>query len=71
MDDSTNPAESAAKKMASGTLMTIDEVAARLGISPVTVHRLPLESIRIGRLLRFDPKDVRRLIDDCKESVSI
>lgn len=69
MEDRTNPADSAAQKMVTGSLMTLDEVAARLGISPMTVHRLPLKSIRIGRLLRFDPKDVDQLIERCKEPV--
>jgi hypothetical protein len=51
--------------------MTINEVAARLDVSPMTVHRLPLESIRVGRLLRFDPKDVGLLIERSKEASSL
>ena len=68
MDDK-NPAKKAAEKMASGSLMTIEEVAARLSVSPVTVHRLPLPSIRIGRLLRFDPKDVEAFLDRSREAL--
>jgi hypothetical protein len=68
MEDSTRFAKSAAQKMATGSLMTIDEVAAKLDVAPMTVHRLPIESIRLGRLLRFDPKDVDRLIQSSKEA---
>ena len=69
MKENASPADSAAQKMASGCLMTLVEVAARLDVAPITVHRLPLKSIRIGRLLRFDPKDVGQLIEQCKEPV--
>ena len=69
MKDRTNPPDTAAQKMVSGNLMTIDEVAARLDVSPMTIHRLPLKSIRIGRLLRFDPRDVDQLIELSKEAV--
>lgn len=62
-------AESAAEKLANGSLMTLEEVAAQLSVSSDTVHRLPLKSIRLGRLLRFDPKDVSQLIADSKEAV--
>lgn len=48
-------------------LMTLKEVAARLAVSPMTVHRMPLASIRLGRSLRFDPRDVERFIHDSKE----
>jgi DNA-binding IclR family transcriptional regulator len=57
--------------MVNGNLMTINEVAARLDVSPMTVHRLPLKSIRVGRLLRFDPKDVGLLIERSKEALSL
>lgn len=60
-------AASAAIKMANGSLMTIDEVGARLSIAPATVHRMPLPSIRLGRSLRFDPRDVTRLIAGSRE----
>jgi hypothetical protein len=63
-------AASAAIKMANGSLMTIDEVGARLSISPMTVHRMPLPSIRLGRSLRFDPRDVTRLIAGSREETT-
>jgi len=56
-------------KLSSGALMDLGEVAALLSVNPRTVHALPLESIRIGRLLRFDPSDVRKLIDYGREPV--
>ena len=62
-----NSAASASEKIATAALMTIDEVAARFDISPITVHRLLLPSIRLGRSLRFDPQDVKKLIEDSKE----
>jgi hypothetical protein len=64
-----NKAQSAAQKMATGALMTIEEVAARFDVSSQTVHRMPLKSIRLGRTLRFDPRDVSQLIEDSKEAV--
>lgn len=69
MERTTTPAESAAQKIATGTLMTIGEVAARLDVSPMTVHKLPLKSIRLRGSLRFDPADVKKLIEDSKEPV--
>jgi hypothetical protein len=62
-----NLAESAAKKIMNGTLMRLGEVAAMLDVVPATVHALPLPSIRIGKSLRFDPRDVHRLIESGKE----
>jgi hypothetical protein len=62
-----SPAESASQKVATGALMTLGEVAAMLDLAPATIHRLPLPSIRIGKSLRFDPVDVRRLIESSKE----
>jgi predicted DNA-binding transcriptional regulator AlpA len=50
-------------------LLTLDEVAEALKVAPATVHRLPIPSIRLGRSLRFDPKDVRKLIAQSKEPV--
>jgi len=49
-------------------LLTRDEVAAQLCVSPRTVARLALESgelpyVRIGRLARFRPADVEALIE--------
>jgi hypothetical protein len=61
-------AASAAHKMTTGTLMRIAEVGTVLDLAPATVHALPLQSIRIGRSLRFDPVDVRRFIESCKEA---
>lgn len=66
-DGTTKAADIAALKMATGSLMTLEEVAARLAVSPMTVHRMPLTSIRLGRSLRFDPRDVARLIDNSRE----
>ena len=53
-----NAAASAAKKVATGALLTISETSAMLSVAPATVHALPLPSIRLGKLLRFDPADV-------------
>lgn len=58
---------SAVEKLTIGSLLTIEEVAAHLDVAPITVHRLPLPSIRLGRSLRFDPRDVCRLIEASKE----
>jgi hypothetical protein len=68
MENMNDPTTSAAHKMATGVLMRLAEVGAILDLAPATVHALPLPSIRLGRSLRFDPLDVRRLIDSCKES---
>lgn len=67
MNINTTIADSAAAKMVTGSLMTLDEVAARLALSPMTVHRMPLTSIRLGRSLRFDPRDVAQLIAASRE----
>jgi hypothetical protein len=64
---SRNAVASAAEKVAVGALLNLNEAAAFLGVAPGTVHGLPLPSIRLGKLLRFDPVDVRRLIESCKE----
>jgi hypothetical protein len=64
----TTAAQSAARKIETGSLMTLSEVAAKLSVAPVTVHRLPLPSVRVGRSLRFDPQDVLQLIQACKEA---
>lgn len=61
--------ESARGKIAAGGLMTLSEVAALYGLSQSTVHALPLPSIRLGRSLRYDPLDVCRLINLCREPV--
>jgi hypothetical protein len=62
-----SPRMSASDKAASGALLTLTETAAWLSVAPSTVHRLPLPSIRLGKSLRFDPTDVRRLIEASKE----
>lgn len=69
MKNLIDPAASAARKMATGALMRIAEVGTVLDLAPATVHALPLQSVRIGRSLRFDPVDVRRFIESCKEPV--
>lgn len=61
---------SAAIKIANGALLTLDEVAARLAVAPATVHRLPLPSIRLGRNLRFDPRDIAALVASSREAVT-
>lgn len=67
METNQNPFASAAEKVAVGALLNLNEAAAFLGVAPATVHGLPLPSVRLGKLLRFDPVDVRRLIESCKE----
>lgn len=69
MQTTENPAAQAAIKMATGALMRVSEVGAIFDISPATVHSLPLSSVRIGRSLRFDPRDVRAFIESRKEPV--
>lgn len=75
MSDSTDrnhkhdPALAAVEKLKTGAFMRLDEVAALFDVAPITVHKLPLPSIRLGRSLRFDPTDVRQLIEDSKEEV--
>jgi hypothetical protein len=61
---------SARAKIAVGGLMTLAEVAALFDIAQSTVYALPLPSIRIGRSLRFDPRDVTLLIELCREPAS-
>ncbi len=46
-------------------LLTIEQVAGALGVSPKTVRRLIARGfphVRFGRVLRFDPADVQRWI---------
>ena len=62
---------SAAAKIEAGALLKLSEVAAALDVTPSTVHRLPLPSIRIGKSLRFDPQDVRRFIESSKEAAIV
>jgi hypothetical protein len=65
--EQTELRKSAAEKMKTGGLMTLGEVAALMDVSPVTVHGLPLASMRVGRCLRFDPKDVSKMLEASKE----
>jgi len=69
-ENRTTQAQAAETKIRTGALMNIEEVAAKLDVSLSTVHRLPLPSIRIGRQLRYDPKDLLRLIQTSKEPVA-
>jgi hypothetical protein len=69
----SDPAIRASQKLCSGTLLSLEELAALLDIAPATVHKLPLACVRIGRQYRFDPKDVQQFIlqnkfDACDES---
>jgi predicted transcriptional regulator len=71
-EERTNRAElrqAAMGKIQTGGLMTIEEVAALIDVTPATVHRLPLPSIRVGRSLRFDAHDVCQMILFYKEPV--
>lgn len=68
-EERRDPAIAATRKLATGALLTLEETAALFDVDPVTVHRLPLPSIRLGRQYRFDPKDVQRLIEESKEPV--
>lgn len=53
-------------------LLTIAEVAARLGVQVRHVRRLVHERripyIKWGRLLRFDPTEIEEWIDECRHS---
>lgn len=64
------PELTVAEKFEKGLLLTLEEVAAMLDVSHSTVHRLDLPSIRIGRLLRYDPKDVKRLLERSREPIA-
>lgn len=68
-DERDDPAATAMRKVSLGVLLTLEETAALLDVAPMTVHRLPLPCIRIGRQYRFDPADVRQLIESSKEPV--
>jgi putative molybdopterin biosynthesis protein len=52
--------------VATPKILTIAEVAERLGMHPVTVYRLAKEGrlpvFRIGRMLRFDADELERWI---------
>lgn len=64
------PELTVAEKFERGSLLTLEDVCTKLDVSPSTVHRLPIPSIRIGRSLRYDPQDVRKLLDACREPVA-
>lgn len=50
------------------SLRTVDEVAARLGVSVRFVRRLVAERripfVKVGKFVRFDPADLEEWIDD-------
>ncbi len=52
-------------------LLTIEQVAAYLNVSPHTVRRLAarraLPSVRVGHLLRFSERDLERWVQARKE----
>lgn len=56
-------------------LLTIEEVAQLLNVSPVTVHRYKREKglpyIKIGNTLRFDWEDVRRWVERHKRNATL
>lgn len=60
-----------AKNETDDTLITTDEVARRLGIHVETVRLLvgrgELPAVRVGRIFRFDPADVRAYIEKNKK----
>jgi len=53
------------------SLMTADQAAKALGVSPRTVWTLTQEGaltcVRIGRRVLYDPADVRTFVDRCRE----
>ncbi len=60
------------KEKANDRLLNIRDVARILGISERTIYnqvrkgaerKFPIRVKRVGKLIRFDPKDVRRYID--------
>lgn len=50
------------------SLMTVEEAAARLGVSVRFVRRLVAERripfVKVGKFVRFDPADLEEWIDD-------
>jgi len=54
-----------------GQLLTIEQVAEFLGVSPKSVRRLMqrgLPSVRFGRLVRFQQRDLLRWVEARKEA---
>jgi excisionase family DNA binding protein len=53
------------------TLLTVDQTAKMLCVSPRTVwtltHDGALASIKIGRRVLYDPADVRAFVDRCRQ----
>jgi len=56
-------------------LLTVSEVANYLGISPRSIYnqtgrraqnKFPIKSIRVGKCIRFDIRDIRKYLDDLK-----
>jgi excisionase family DNA binding protein len=57
--------------LAPAQLLTIEQVAEFLGVSPKTVRRLMrrgLPSVRFGRLVRFEQRDLLRWVEARKEA---
>jgi hypothetical protein len=50
-------------------LLTIEQVAEILQITPKTVRQLPIECSRIGKQLRYKPEDVSRYINSTRENL--
>jgi putative molybdopterin biosynthesis protein len=59
--------------VATEKILTIQEVAERLGMHPVTVYRLAKEGrlpvFRVGRMLRFDAAELEKWIREGKVPV--
>lgn len=71
--DRRRSVEGSAETPTMGTpLLTIAEVAERLGVQVRHVRRLVHERripyIKWGRLLRFDPAEIEKWIDECRHS---
>jgi len=65
------PRRGPASGIVSSQLLTVEQVAAQLGVSPKTVRRLMrrgLPSIRFGRLVRFEQRDLLRWVEARKEA---
>ena len=62
-------------QMSRGHLLSIDEVAEYLGISPRTLmdrhyrDRIGLAGVRIGKRIRFAEEDLSKFIERCREMV--
>lgn len=58
---------SALIKLSSGGMLTVEELSALFDISPATVRGLPIDSIRIGRSLRFEAATVAAFINASRQ----